>query len=316
MKTIVTLTLNPAIDIACEADEVRHTHKVRTFGERLEPGGGGINVARALTSLGAPACAIYLAGGHTGQVLDGLLDAHGIERTAIRIAGDTRVSLNVFERASGHEYRFVPEGPCVTEAEWRACLDAMRAVEAEYVVASGSLSECLPDDFYAQLGAGLSKRGVRYLLDTSGEELEASLRQGGVYLVKPSRGELEQLVGRRLTTLEAVADAASKIVAKGAAAHVAVTLGQDGAMLVNAEGASLIRALTVETRSAVGAGDSFLAGMTYGLASGAAIGEAFRMGMAAGAAAVEAAGTELCSRAAVDRLLPQVPEAQAVSLSG
>ena len=120
MAAIVTLTLNPAIDGACEADAVHPTRKICTKNDRYNAG-GGINVARVVSRLDGDVRAVYLAGEATGIVLDELLDAAGIERLRVPIAGHTRTSLNVFERASGQEYRFVPEGPMVSAAEIDAC---------------------------------------------------------------------------------------------------------------------------------------------------------------------------------------------------
>jgi len=113
----VTLTLNPAVDGSADAEVVRPVRKTRTSNEDCDPGGGGINVARVVQELGGSALAVYLGGGATGAVRDELLDAHGIPRRRVPIQDHTRVSHAVFERASGLEYRFVPEGPQVTEGE-------------------------------------------------------------------------------------------------------------------------------------------------------------------------------------------------------
>lgn len=307
MTGITTLTLNPAIDGACEAETVRHTHKIRTGNERYDPGGGGINVARVVQRLGGQTHAVYLAGGATGGVLDDLLERHGIACTRFDIADHTRMSLAVHERSSGQEYRFVPEGPLVAAHEWEACLERLAEADCDYLVASGSLPRGVPDDFYARLRAAIG-RSVRFVLDTSGAALRQALAAGGVFLVKPSLGELERLVGRSLADPDALLRAASNIVKRGEAEHVAVTLGQDGALLVNKVGAVRLPALPVEARSAVGAGDSFLAGMTYGFASGLNSGEAFRLGVAAGTAAVLTPGNDLCHRTDVERLLNLVPD--------
>jgi 6-phosphofructokinase 2 len=305
VKAITTLTLNPAIDVACDADEVRHTQKTRTFNETLEPGGGGINVARALCGFQAPVRAIYLAGGASGRVLDGMIADRGIAREAIWIQGETRISLNVRERASGSEFRFVPEGPDVRESEWRQVLDRVESADFDYLVASGSLPPGVPTQFYAQV-AGLAKaKGARFVLDTSGDELAAALA-AGVFLVKPSSGELEQFAGRRLAGQAELAEAAGEVVSAGRAELVAVTLGRDGSILVGRDGAFYLPAIDVEVNSAVGAGDSFLAGLTYGLAAGHEPLEAFRMAVAAGACAVQSPGTDLCKTADVDVLLKRV----------
>jgi 6-phosphofructokinase 2 len=305
VKPITTLTLNPAIDVACDADEVRHTQKTRTFNETLEPGGGGINVARALCGFAAPVRAIYLAGGASGRVLDGMIAERGIAREPIWIHGETRISLNVRERASGSEFRFVPEGPEVQESEWRQVLDRVEAADFDYFVASGSLPPGIPSEFYADVAALTEAKGARFMLDTSGDELKAAL-SAGVFLVKPSSGELEQFVGRKLPGRAELAEAAGEIVAHGHAELVAVTLGHAGAILVSRDAAYFLPAVDVEVKSAVGAGDSFLAGMTYGLAAGHELLDAFRMAVAAGASAIQSVGTDLCKTADVNVLLARV----------
>jgi len=306
MPKIVTLTLNPAIDGSCEADRVFPTHKVRTRGEKYDPGGGGINVARVASRLGGDAHACYLAGGVTGTVLDSLLDAHGLSRTRMDIADHTRVSLAVHELETGLEYRFVPEGPSVAEAEWRSCLDAIARIDGHYLVASGSLPRGVPDDFYCRLAEVAAGRGAKFVLDTSGEALARTLACGGVFLVKPSIGEFERYVGQALPDMEAIAVAALSIVREGKADHVAVTMGHRGALLADRSGAYSLPAVPVEAKSAVGAGDSFVAAMTLGFARGWSAMEAFRFGLAAGTAAVLSPGTDLCRGEDVEEMFARV----------
>lgn len=304
--SIVTLTLNAAIDGSSEAETVRHTRKVRTVNERYDPGGGGINVARVVKRLGGRAHAVYLAGGVTGVVLDDLLDRHGLDRTRLDIADQTRTSLSVHERSSGREYRFVPEGPQVTRDEWEICLKRLADIDCEYLVASGSLPRGVPDDFYLRLRQAIRPE-VRFVVDTSGEALRQVLSGGGVFLVKPSLGEMEQLAGRSLADRGDLLRAAAEVVERGAAEHVAVTLGKDGALLVGKEGALSLPPIPVEAKSAVGAGDSFVAGMTFAFAAGQDRVAAFRQGVAAGTAAVLTPGTDLCHREDVERLLETMP---------
>jgi 6-phosphofructokinase 2 len=236
-----------------------------------------------------------------------MLDNRCIERRCIEIAGETRISLTVHDRSADDEYRFVPEGPEVADSEWQACLDEARKCDCSYLIASGSLPRGVPDDFYAQLGSAVGERGARYVLDTSGAELRQALERGGIFLVKPSHGELAELIGHRVDGVEAIHEAVRPFVERGQAEYVAVTMGRKGALLVARESAHFLPALDVTVRSAVGAGDSFLAAMTYGFAQGMPATEAFRLGVAAGAAAVEAPGTELCKVADVERLLVKVP---------
>src|SRR3954452_22035696 len=135
MARIVTLTLNPALDLAADAEAVVHTHKVRMHHEHADPGGGGVNVARVLHELGADTLAMVVAGGASGRVLEEMLDEAAVPRRSVSIRGRTRVSLNVLDNSSGYEYRFVPEGPTLTDDEWRAVLTAVEQCPGEWLVA-------------------------------------------------------------------------------------------------------------------------------------------------------------------------------------
>ena len=306
---IATLTLNPTIDTALEAEAMVHTDKIRTAGERLDPGGGGINVARVLVRFGAPVAAIFMAGGSTGRLLDRLLQREGVERICVPIAGETRVSVTVYERSTGHEYRLVPEGPVLSEPEWQECLRQIGETECDWFVASGSLPGGVPHDFYARVAEILRDRATRFVVDAPAGQLAPALAGGGLFLVKPSRDELEQLSGAALTEIESVVEAARRIVSDGSAQNVAVSLGGDGAVLVDGSGAFVMPAVPVAARSAVGAGDSFLAAMTYAFASGADRSTALRLGVAAGAAATLSPGTDLCHPWDVTRLAAELGRA-------
>jgi 6-phosphofructokinase 2 len=305
MKPIVTYTLNPAIDASCEAEVVRPIHKIRTTNERYDPGGGGINVARVIRELGGDALAIYFAGGLTGQAFNDMVGAIGLRCRVIPIAEMTRVSHTVYERSSGQEYRFVPEGPALQDVEWRAGLAVLDELDADYLVASGSLPHGAPTDFYARIARIARDKGVRFVLDTSGEALRAAL-EVGVHLIKPNLGELERLVGRSLLEPAEQEAAARQLVEEGRAEIVTVSLGAEGALLASADGGLRLSAPKIEPKSAVGAGDSFVAAMTFGLASGRSPRDAFALAVAAGTATVLTMGTELCRREDVLRIERQI----------
>jgi 6-phosphofructokinase 2 len=290
-----TLTLNPSIDVSSDTAVVAPERKVRTMNERIDPGGGGINVARVLHRFGVSVEALFLAGGATGRALDELLGRRGLARRLVAIADDTRTSLTIHERSTGSEYRFVPAGPTITGEELDACCAAVGAAASDYFVASGSLPPGVPDDFYATIGARVREGGARFILDTSGAELRAALVAGAIYLLKSSREELD-------------AEAAGAIVHLGKAEQVALTCGRDGALLINREGLFTLPATATEPKSTVGAGDSFLAGMTYGLATGLAPLDAFRVAVAAGAAATLSPGTDLAYPLDVEGLLDGAPD--------
>ena len=298
MTQILTITLNPTVDISSQAEVVRPTRKTRTSNTRYDPGGGGINVARVIATLGGDVEAIFLAGGEIGLLLDRLLREEGIRRRILPIAGQTRIGVVVQEQTTGLEYRFVAEGPAVEHDELQPCLDAVASHGGSYVVASGSLPAGVPGDTYAQMAESTAAKGVRFVLDSSGAGLQTTLEKSRVFLVKPSIGELEKLVGRKLDE-NGARQAAAEIVARGAAEIVAVTMGADGALLATSGGVLRVPAITVRVRSAVGAGDSFLGAMVWALSQGKSTEEAFRFGVAAGAAKVMTPGTKPCKRSDV-----------------
>ncbi|MCM2397970.1 1-phosphofructokinase family hexose kinase [Rhizobium sp. S95] len=293
MSKILSIALNPAIDISSDADEVRHTHKTRTHNQRQHAGGGGINVARIIVELGGHCELLYLSGGATGELLETMLRPLGIRQHVMKIHDPVRVAYNVHELSTNLEYRFVPEGPLVSEAELAPVFDLLETTDADYVVASGSLPRGVPMDTYLRMAEIAQRKGQRFVLDTSGDALRETLASCHVFLVKPSLGELEGLVGRKLDH-ESVGPAAQEVIHRGAAQYIAVTLGADGAVLVSSDSITRVPAIKVTVQSAVGAGDSFVAGMTWSLSKGRDIVDAFRLGMAAGAAAVMTSGTELC----------------------
>jgi 6-phosphofructokinase 2 len=306
---IATLTVNPAVDIASTAAAVVPTHKVRTSDERFDPGGGGINVARAMRALGTDALALIMTGGVTGRLVEELLDEEGVRWRSLPIGGRTRISLNVHDRQSGLEYRFVAEGPDVREAEWRRALDVLGEVEADWIVASGSLPRGVPADFYAKAAAIVARRGGKFVLDTSGAALGAAVGPAvgpavgrNIALLKLSLGELEFLIGAELSERARQEKEVLALLRGGAARAIAVSLGRDGALLASANGLVRLAALAVKERSAVGAGDSFLAGLVLGLARGWPEREALALAVAAGSAAVTSYGTALVRREEVQAL--------------
>jgi len=298
---IVTVTLNPTIEGASEADEIRPTRKIRTSEEIYDAGGGGINVARVVCELGGSATAVYLSGGATGAVLDELLARTAVTGHRIGVRGRTRIAHSVLERSSGLEYRFVPQGPQVDPDEWALCRSALDELPWDYLVASGSLPRLAPVDAYAELADLARRRGARLVLDTSGEALKAALERG-VFLVKPSLDELEWLVGHALEDDQRRLEAARQLVDKGQAEIVALSKGQAGALLVTRDLSLHLAPPPVEARSAVGAGDSFVGGMTLALARDWPLRSAFAYGVAAGTAAVLWPGHGLVRRPDVERL--------------
>lgn len=303
MADILTITMNPALDVSTSTDKVMHTHKLRCAAAQLHPGGGGVNVARVVQRLGGDCLALFLAGGVNGQRLRKLLDREQVRSHWIPIAGETRESFSVHETSSGRDFRFVLPGPALTAPEWQACLDFVSKLDVPpaYVVASGGLPPGVPDDFYAQLTRLARSRGSRVVVDTWGPALAAVLAEG-VYLIKPSLQELRELTGLPLEGEPQWREAAKRIILAGQAQVVALSLGEDGALLVTPDRTLRARAVPVKVASTIGAGDSFVGGLVWALNRGDDLEQAFRYGMASGAAALLTAGTALGQAADVERL--------------
>lgn len=309
MPALITLTLNPALDLATTTDHVAPTHKLRCGPVQRFAGGGGINVARVLHRLGADVCAWALAGGAAGTQVRQLLAAEGVPTLLQPISGDTRENFSVVETTTSQEFRFVLPGPTLQPAEWQACLDALatHTPPPRWLIASGSLPPGTPDDFYAQLARALAGRGLRVAVDTSGPPLAAAL-QAGVALVKPSLRELRDVMQQPLEHAADWCTAAQSLVHSGAADIVALSVGEQGAVLATREGVWQAPALNVPaTSGTTGAGDCFLATLVWALDRGDAPAEALRWGVAAGAAALMHPGTTLARADDVRRLVRSVP---------
>jgi 6-phosphofructokinase 2 len=306
MQTIVTLTINPAIDTSTAVDHVVTDRKLRCNTPRHDPGGGGINVSRAIRKLGGDSLAVFVAGGPTGQLLQDLLDREGVRQLPVPTEAWTRENLYVLEGSTRHQYRFVMPGPALREAEWQQCLDQLGRLpeQPDYLVASGSLPPGVPEDFFARVARIAKKRGSRFVLDTRGDPLRLALEEG-VYLIKPNLREMWELAGQELRDEPHQAAAAMQVVREKQSEVVVLSLGPAGALLATAAGTERLWAPSVRIQSRVGAGDCMLGGLILSLARGMALRAAVRFGIAAGAAATLNPGTQLCSREDTERLFEQ-----------
>ena len=303
MQSILTLTMNPSIDKSSRVDHVIPERKLRCKSPRYEPGGGGINVSRAIRKLGGKSVALYPAGGPAGQMFRDLLDQEGLDHHPIQVEGWTRENLIVYEEATDQQFRFDMPGSILQDKEWNKCLTEVTEIDPkpDYIVASGRLPPGAPKDFYARVARLARELGARMIVDTSGEALSPAIREG-VFLIKPNLRELKELAEHEIEDESHQEDLARQIVNSGQSEAVVISLGAAGAMMVSKEGCEHLRAPTVPIKSKVGAGDSMVAGIVLSLARGLPLKEAVRFGVAASAAAVMTPGTELCRREDAERL--------------
>lgn len=292
MEGILTVTPNPAVDMSTAVDRVEPDRKLRCDEPFREAGGGGINIAEIVRRLGGRATAVWTCGGPLGVFLQQLLDRQGIPNVPVSIAGDTRESITVLQRSDNEQFRFGMPGPALSAEETAVLLETVGRCEPApaWIAGSGSLAPGTPPDLYARLAEVAASRGARFVLDTSGEPLRLALEAGGVWLVKPDRTELGELLGVEIGDVQTAADAAAEVVRRGWAHAVTASLGPDGVVLATAQGVVRVPAPKVKVVSRVGAGDSFVAGTLLGLASGEGLTEAVRRGVAVAAAAVSTPG--------------------------
>jgi 6-phosphofructokinase 2 len=306
---IITLTMNPALDKSTSTHHVTPEDKLRCKTLVLDPGGGGLNVARAIHQLGGSALPFYVAGGMNGQVLQNLLQTERLPEWRLAIEGETRESFTVFEETTTRQYRFNLPGPTLTRTEWQGVLDTVTELfpHPDYLVASGSLPPGVPENFYVQLAERVADWPTRLIVDTSGLPLQALVDEcAPVYMIKPNHGELAALVGRELEDDDDILAAARELLKRCAIEIFVVSLGAGGVLFITGEQAISVRAPIVPIRSKIGAGDSTVAGITLGLVRGLPLLEAVRFGVAAGAAAVMSLGTDLCNRQDTERLFAQM----------
>lgn len=303
MDQIFTLTLSPSLDSSTTTAKIYPEGKLRCTPPVFEPGGGGINVARAVVYLGGQAEAIFPVGGPTGVHLKALLDDEGIQTETLETEDWTRQNLHVHADNSGEQFRFVMPGARLSHTEFeRLVLYINKIPIGSMLVISGSLPPGIAIEQLTHLVQQAQETGLKCIVDSSGEALKACIVSGGLTLVKPNQNELSALVGKPLVHPDDVRNAAHELIKSGGAERVVVSLGPQGALAVDSFGCVQVIPPPVKKMSTVGAGDSMVGAMTLKLASGAALLDTVRFGVAAGSAATLNLGTRLCSLADTQRL--------------
>jgi 6-phosphofructokinase 2 len=299
---IVTLTLNPALDQSTSVPHFIPEQKLRCDPMQMDAGGGGINVSKGIAKLGGTSIAVFPVGGHNGQLVKELVEKAGITTHVIPVSAETRENIAVTEADTNVQYRFTLPGEPMSLKEADACLEAVFSLKPEILVASGSLPPGLPETYYKKVATMAQEAGIRFILDTSGQPLQAAADQG-VFLLKPNLAELSALADVEQLEMDQVDDAALSIIKQGKCEVVVVSLGAQGALLVTKDGFEHIPAPMVKKKSTVGAGDSMVAGMVWALSKGKSYHEMVQTGVACGSAATLNTGTHLFEKTDVTRLL-------------
>lgn len=303
---IYTLTLNPALDrelavLAFALDEV-----LRASAVRIDCGGKGLNVSRALAALGAESVALGFVGGATGGSLTvGLADL-GIRTDFVQVADETRTNISIVTKDHSHYIKVNTPGPRITPSEQIALLQKISALvqPGDWWVLAGSLPPGVPAAFYAEVIRLVQSAGAYAVLDTSGDPLRAGCA-AKPFLVKPNAAEAGELTGDRVASPDEARDAIGKIHTLGPQ-NVVISLGQGGALYSDGQSVWQAEPPIIEERNPIGAGDALVAGLVWGLSRGHSPPAVLRWGVACGAAAASLNGTAVAPRSLVDRLVQQV----------
>lgn len=306
MAGIATVTFSPCIDKSTSIPVLIPEKKLRCAVPKLEPGGGGINVARVIHKLGGNVVAVFPSGGYTGKYFNHLLEKENVPCVIIETENETRENIIVLDESSNNQYRFGMPGTFLKETEWKKCLQAVEEINGVgFIVASGSLPPGVPPNIFSLLSNIASKKNAKFIADTSGDALKEAATTGA-YLLKPNLNELASLAGVSNIQAHEIKAVAQKILQQYPVEILVVSAGAEGAMLFAKNEFYNVLAPQVQRKSTVGAGDSMVAGIIYSLSKKTSLKEALQYGVACGTAATMNAGTELCKPADAEMLWKQI----------
>jgi 6-phosphofructokinase 2 len=306
--TVATITMSPSVDYTLTIPHLVPEEKLRARVEATEPGGGGVQVARALRRLDEPVEAIVALGGNVGATLENLLTLEGVPIHPIRVAANTRPSLTIFVEDQGVNFRVVGEAGEQTESEWRQVLDRMWEFPSlpPYVVLSGSFPPGVPTTLVREIAGVCRERRSNLVFDGSGEALQFAVEEK-VELIKPSKEELAALVGQDGYDPDFDYRKAARQVVDSGVPILVVSLGSAGTYVLSAAGdEARVRPPKVRVASTVAAGDSTVAGLVAGLARGLPIVDAVRLGTACGTGTVLHHGSQLFTPENVTAIMPEL----------
>ncbi|HET6243729.1 MAG: 1-phosphofructokinase family hexose kinase [Bacteroidetes bacterium] len=299
---IVTLTVNPALDIYTSVDQIESNKKLKCAPSRMDPGGGGINVSRVIQRLGGKSLAIYTRGGYTGKMYSELLDKENVNQDPVDVKNDLRQNFAVRETSSGNLFRFGMPGAVLEEADYQIILEKIEHYnKAEFLVVSGSLPPDAPHDFYVQVAKKARINKQKFILDTSGKALSGILEEGA-YLIKPSIDELKDLTGENAEDEQEQRNLLLKVIENYDVNIIVLSLGAKGALVATQNRVDHFQAPSVESKSSIGAGDSMVAGIVFSLAQGKSLTKAVLFGLACGSATIKTPGTQLLYKQDAEQL--------------
>ena len=302
---ILVVNLNASVDKRYVLKELRKDSVMRAASVDNTPGGKGIHVANVATILGEDCIATGFLGGKSGEFIAERLQDYGIRQDFVQAAGATRSCLAILTE-DGAQTEILEPGPLVSEQEQQAFLQKYMKLlqQAEVVVASGSVPQGVPQDFYAELIRRARKAGRKFLLDTSGELLAEGIK-AQPYFIKPNKDEIQALTGRKVSTEEEVIAEVRGFLAQSIELAV-VSLGAAGSIAGYQDKIYRIKVPHIDAVNPVGSGDSYVAGMAAALQRGLPIEQALKLAAACGTANALEAESGFVQRAVVEELQTKI----------
>jgi 1-phosphofructokinase family hexose kinase len=303
---IYTVTLNPALDLELCVPEILFDQVLRASQVRVDNGGKGFNISRALSMLGVPNMALGFLGGKTGERMAIELETLGVQTDVDWIPGETRTNVHIVDLHNGHYIKVNQPGPHVTAVELKKLLVKVRskARPGDMWIFSGSLPPGAVADSYAPMVKVVQGAGGIALIDADGDTLLETCR-ARPYLVKPNALEAGELTGLDIARPEDALRAAATFHGMGVWA-VLITLGVDGAVLSLDGHSWWAKPPAIDADIPTGAGDATMAGFIWGLSQGAPLDEALRLGVASGTASASLPGTAVAGPELIEEIAAQV----------
>jgi 6-phosphofructokinase 2 len=302
MVMVATLTLNPALDKSTEVERLVPEKKMRCPELKPEPGGGGINVSKAIHELGGESMAIFPAGGVNGTILTALLKERSIQTEVINVQAATRENFAILETSTNKQYRFIMPGGELSAWDVEDIRQhILNLTGISFLICSGSLPPGVTEDLIREIAEITKKKNIKFIADSSGKALKTAMEHGA-YLVKPNMTELCYLAGKDHLDGAEIKEAVSHIIQSYACDVLVVSMGPAGAMVATKQEIKTIAAPVVKKISTVGAGDSMVGGIVFMLQQGRSVFDAVKFGIACGSAATTGKGTSLFKKEDAYRL--------------
>ncbi|MPQ42734.1 1-phosphofructokinase [Clostridium tarantellae] len=294
---IYTLTLNPSIDYIVHVDDLQLGKVNRTTDDTKFPGGKGINVSRILSNLGVNNIALGFLGGFTGEFIENTLNKLNIKTDFIKVNGDTRINVKL---KSNEETEINGTGPYISKENLNALMKKLNCLkENDILVLAGSIQSSLPSDLYLQIQKSVKNKGVKVVVDTSGDALIEAIKNKP-FLIKPNNHEIEEIFKTKIKSMDELINYGRLLVEMGSE-NVIISMAGDGAILLNKEGVFFGNAPKGTVQNSVGAGDSLVGGFLAKYYETKDILKAFKHGIATGSAS--AFSMDLCTKDDVEKLL-------------